>query len=461
MANLKENTQYGTPGTQPTIANLPNIMKGLQTKSQDTSSKNVQSALTSYFNPAVAASIFSPGKKSTTTPSESSGIFPVNTPIGKQVEGAKTEQIPGYEQFKQPDQYGNWVAPSASTTLRNWPEALGGGQYVSDSTQPGKLIKSDRVLWDENLNPGGKKAVLGQLSSKLYQVDHIVPLWIGGADTVANSEILDIPTHERKTAVQSVPLTLLANGKIDLNQAKLMALTWKDKDSSGLPSPDDKGYLPLETAMKFQQKWEKDMTHPSMWKFFGQAFKEEMGNFGEGWLPDPIREFGKGLVGGGTAGIVPGTGVSPDSGTAGTVGNIAGNIVGTITGLGLLTKGIVKLVGGAKAVMGIKNAVTIADDAVKSAGLITDVGNVSKAAGKARLETLSKMAKSAGLLSLWGQIGLTGKEVTGQETADFKNHVGQFLTDVAYGTLLGSAGQTMKGYATVGLGSTSLSLMEG
>lgn len=461
MANLTENTQYGTQGTQPAIANLSNIMKGLQTKSQDTSSKNVQSAITSHFNPTVAASIFSPGVKSTTTPSTPTGTFPVNTPIGQQLEGAKTEPIPGYEQFVAPDSNNNWVSPSESATLRNWPTALGGGQYVADETQPGKLIKSSRTLWDDTLNPGGRSAALGQLSSKLYQVDHIVPLWIGGADTVANSEILDLPTHDRKTAVQSVPLTLLANGKIDLNQAKLMALTWKDKDSSGLPTPDNSGYVSLDVALKYQKKWENDITNPSMWKYFGSSFKEEMGKFGEGWLPDPIREFAKGLVGGGTAGIVPGTGVSPDSGTSGTVGNVAGNIVGTITGLGLLTKGLVKLVGGAKAVLGIKNAVTIADDAVKSAGLITDVGNVSKAAGKARLETLSKMAKSAGLLSLWGQIGVTGKEVTGQQDADFKNHVTQFMTDVAYGTLLGSAGQTMKGYATVGLGATSLSLMEG
>ncbi|MFA5695972.1 MAG: hypothetical protein WC917_00705 [Bacilli bacterium] len=460
MANLQENTQYGTNGTQPSIANLSNIMKGLQTKTQTTSSDTVKSALTSHFNPNVAASIFSPGKPSATS-SQPSGVFPVNEPIGQQVEGARTEAIPGYEQFKTTDPAGKWVAPSASATLRNWPTSLGGGQYVTDPTQPGKMIKSDRVLWDENMNPGGKKAALGQLSSKLYQVDHIVPLWIGGADTAANSEILDIPTHERKTAVQSVPLTLLANGKIDLNQAKLMALTWKSKDSSGLPSPDDKGYVPLDVAEKMAKKWEDDVSHPSMWKYFGSSFKENMSNFGEGWLPDPIREFAKGLVGGGTAGIVPGTGVSEDSGTLGTIGNVAGNIVGTITGLGLLTKGVVKVLGGAKAVLGIKNAVAIADEAVQSAGLVSDIGNVASTVSKARVQTLSKMAKSAGLLSLWGQIGLTGREVTGQDNADFKNHVGQFMTDVAFGGLLGSAGQSLKGYATVGLGATSLSLMEG
>jgi len=457
MANLTENTQYGSNGGQSNIANLSNIMKGMQQKSQDSSSDTVKSAVGSYFNPS---SIFQSGKKVAPQP-ENNGAFPLGQPIGKQVEGARTEPIPGYEQFKTTDPSGKWVAPTEAATLRNWPTSLGGGQYVTDPTQPGKMIKSDRVLWDENLNPGGKKAVLGKKDSRFYQVDHIVPLWIGGADTAANSEILDVTTHERKTAIQAVPLTLLANGKIDLNQAKLMALTWKDKDPKGLPSADDNGYVPLDVAEKFKQKWENDISHPSMWKYFGESFKENMANFGEGWLPDPIREFGKGLVGGGTAGIVPGTGASEDSGTLGAVANMAGNIVGTITGLGLVTKGVVKALGGAKAVLGIKNAVTIADDASKAAGLMTDVGKISKTASLARVEKLSKMAKSAGLLSLWGQIGVTGREITGQEQAEFKTHVKQFMTDVAFGSLLGAAGQTMKGYATVGLGSASLSLMEG
>ena len=459
MANLNENTQYNANGTQSNIANLSNIMKGLQNKSTTSSADTVKSAITSHFNPALAASIFSPGAK--TVRPTNDGAFPLGKPIGQQVEGLKNEPIPGYEQFLETDPAGKWVAPSSSATLRNWPTSLGGGQYVTDPTQPGKLIKSQRVLWDENQNPGGKKAVLGKKDSRFFQVDHIVPLWIGGADTAANSEILDVTTHERKTAVQSVPLTLLANGKIDLNQAKIMALTWKDKDTRGLPSADENGYVPLDVAEKFKQKWENDISHPSMWKYFGESFKENMANFGEGWLPDPIREFGKGLVGGGTAGIVPGTQASEDSGTIGTVANMAGNIVGTITGLGLLTKGVVKVLGGTKAVLGIKNAVTIADEATKSAGLVTDIGKVAKSASKARVETLSKMAKSAGLLSLWGQIGVTGREVTGQEDAEFKTHVKQFMTDVAFGSLLGSAGQTMKGYATVGLGTTSISLMGG
>ena len=457
MANLTENTLYGSSGTQSPIANLSRLTKALQQKSQEASASTLSSGIVRHFNPEVASGIFS----STKAPEKDTGTFPVNEPIAPQVEGTKFEPIPEYEQFVAPDSRNLWATPSDKATLRNWPTSLGGGQYVTDPTQRGALIKSERVLMNDELNPGARKAVLGGLSSKLYQVDHIVPLWVGGADTAANLQILDLPTHERKTAAQSVPLTLLANGKIDLNQAKLMALTWKDKDTKGLPSVNEYGYVPLEVAEKYAKKWEEDMTKPKTWKYFGESFKEEMGNFGKGWLPAPLREFAKGLVGGGTAGIVPGTEVSPESGALGTAGNVAGNIVGTITGLGLLSKGIGAAFRGTRSLLGFQKAVSLADEAMKTAGLATDLGSMASVASKARAETLRKMAASSGLLSLWGQIGLSGREATGQQDAEFSNHMTQFFSDVAFGSLLGSSGQTLKGYAKVGLGTAALSLMEG
>lgn len=471
MANLDSNTQYGSPATQPSIANLSGLVKALQERTQQTSSNTVQTALTNHLNPTVAASIFSPSQplNNSLNPAPVSAPTdwtpPVDTPFDPSTSGTPTEPLPeGYNQFAPTDANAHWVAPTDQAELRNWPTDLGGGQFIIDPSQPGKMIKSDRYLIpDDPSKPdtGIKKAILGKLSGSLYQVDHNIPLWAGGADTLANMQVLDLPTHERKTAAQAVPLTLLANGKIDLSQARQMALTWQNKDVSGLPTPDNSGYVPLATAEKYQQKWENDVKNPNTWKYFGEAFKENMGNFGKGWLPTPIREFAKGLVGGGTAGVVPGTGPSADSGTLGTIGNIAGNVVGTLTGLGLLTKGLGLGVRGARVAMGIKDAVTIGDEALATAGLTTDIGNVTSAASQARMLTLKKMASNAGLLSLWGQIGLTGKDVTGQDTANFKNHVTQFLSDVAFGSLLGSAKQSIKGYVTVGLGSTALSLMEG
>ena len=457
MANITENTIYGSPGTQPSIANLSSLVKNLQQKTQQTSADTLKAGIVDHFYPNVAASMFS-----ATKPVETPGIgtFPVGESIAPQQEGTKFEPIPGYEKFVNPDERNLWSLPSDKATLRNWPGALGGGQYVTDPTQRGALIKSERVLWDDELNPGARKAALGGLSSKLYQVDHIVPLWLGGSDTLANSQILDVPTHAKKTAVQSVPLTLLVNKKIDLNQAKLMALTWKDKDSSGLPSPDNSGYIPVDVAEKYAKKWQDDMTRSRTGEFFGESFKESMRDFGKGWLPKPISAFAKGLVSGGTAGIVPYTPSEEDTGLE-TVTSTAGNILGTITGLGLLSKGVGAALRGVRAVRGTGKAISLADEAMRTAGLASDIGSISSVPMRVRAETLKRMAQSAGLLSLWGQIGTTGREITGQQDTELKNHMTQFFTDVAFGGLLGASGQTVKGYATVGLGTTALSLMEG
>ena len=90
---------------------------------------------------------------------------------------------------------------------------------------------------------------------------------------------------------------------------------------------------------------------------------------------------------------------------------------------------------------------------MKAANLAIDIGRP--------ISTFAKMRHSATLLSLWGQLGLTGRELTGQQEVEAKNHMTQFLSDVAFGSILGASGQTARGYAQVGLGTTALSLMEG
>lgn len=491
MPDLSEKTTYGSPA-QPTTASFPNLTKNLQTSiknSNATSADTVNSALLNHFNPEVAQSIF--GNNQVTPTSE--GTFPYGTPIAPPTpEGTPP---PEYERFLAPTDNKGWVFPSGTdpnatqtwpvteqgtgqeyvttpkdtkAVLRNWPSYLGGGQYVIDPTQPGTMQKSGRVLMNDKLNPGARSSVLGGLDPRMYQVDHIIPLEFGGADTQANLEIYSTGQNAEKQRIQSVPMTLLANGKITLPEARLMAFTWKDKDSSGLPSADDitnkyNGMVPLDVAEKQAKKWQDDLTKPNMWKYLGESFTEEMGNFGKGWLPTPIREFAKGLVGGGTAGIVPNTGATPDEGAVGTVSNVAGNIVGTITGLGLLSKSLGWGIKGARTLMGAEKAISLADEAMTTAGLTTDIGNLTAKgiASQARAATLKKMVTTAGLLSTWGQLGLTGRELTGQQQANLKDHMTQFFTDVAFGGLLGSAGQTIKGYSKVALGTAALSLMEG
>jgi len=501
--NIPQNTQYGSSSAPTAGINFSSLLKSIQKKTQqetggvnsntqvaqtkktiipeaptsfpaqntqDTTTPTTSGAnpLMQHYSSDTLASVFGKTPSITTQDTQGASGVPIDVPIGTQT-GQKTESLPeGYKQFATADSNGNWVTPSSQAKARNWPTEMGGGQYIVDPEQPGKMIKSTRAIMDSKINPGAKQKVLGNLSPSLYQVDHIVPLWVGGADTLGNLQVIDNVTHAKKTAVQSVPLTLLANKKITLQEARLMALTWNDKDVKGLPSIDEidnlGGYVPLATAEKMAQKWKDDVGKVDVLKYFGESFKENMANFGKG-IP-VLGEFAKGLVGGGTAGIIPGTAPSPESGTVGTVSNVAGNVLGSITGIGLLGKGLGALKGvaaTARTTKEIDGAINVANEALKASNLVTDIGSLTPAtiASVSRTNALKKMAASAGLMSVWGQIGVSGREITGQEDPTFKNHVTQFLTDVAFGGLLGSAKQSVKGYATVGLGSTAFSLMSG
>jgi len=508
MANLTENTTYGSQSSQPSIANLSALTKKIQENAQKTATENVKGSLDSHFNPSDYTAIFGTGK-APVAPKAVAPNFPIGVPVTEAIKPPQpttpyapgyvapttfkqTEPLPeGYSQFAMPDANANWVSPSEKVTARNLPSSMGGGQYVVDPSQPGKMIKSTRVFMDNKLNPGLKQEVLGNLSPSLFQVDHIVPLWAGGADTLANLQVYDNVLHNKKTAIQAVPLTLLRDKQITLDQARAMALNWKT-NIDNVPSIDEvdtnNGYLNSDTAKKYAQQWSDAINKPvglfdkRTFKHFGESFNESMDQFGEGWLPDPIREFGKGLVGGGTAGIVPGTTASESSGKVGAFSNFVGNLAGMLTGVGLLGKGLGKLgLMGARAKAasvpllaydgifgGAINAAkvsSLADAALSTAGIVT-----KKVGIDAGMETIGSVAfkkqavemlKGAGLLGTWGQIGQTGRNLTQQEEATLEGHMKQFFFDATFGGLTAGYGQSVKGYLGVGLSTTALALILG
>lgn len=197
----------------------------------------------------------------------------------------------------------NWQTPT-QPVIKNMGQNIRDivpGQYVKDLSNPNALVKSVR-----GYTPAENKAILAGRDPRLYQIDHIIPLSLGGADTMGNREVLTIADNDMKTKAQAVPYTLYSHGLISLNEARIMSADWKHRDVSDIPEPDNVGLIPVNVARSVQQRWADDpRTKDEKWKDFWSSIPESTKNFGEGWLPDPLREFIKGFGSGATLGFLP------------------------------------------------------------------------------------------------------------------------------------------------------------
>ena len=172
------------------------------------------------------------------------------------------------------------------------------GQYVEDIADPNLLVKTVR-----GKNSMADAAIRNYRSSTMYQIDHIMPLNLGGADTLANRQYLTYDQNDAKTKAQSIPYTLYAYGDISLPEARAMAMRWKDRDLTDIPQPNEVGLVSdvsgksgIEIAREVAERWKQPKK---------ETLKEKIGkipemakDFGEGWLPDPVREFVKGVASG-------------------------------------------------------------------------------------------------------------------------------------------------------------------
>lgn len=174
--------------------------------------------------------------------------------------------------------------PSAQAKIVTNPRDNGGGQYLIDPGSPGKFIKG---VYD--FDPNEKQLILGALPASSFQIDHIVPRWAGGADTLHNKEILSIKDHEKKTAIQAVPYTLyyytkilnadpnklfpdqkamlakltpeqaeyLKSNPMTIDQARSMAMPWRSRSSTDIPTVRDQdiGLLPIDAAIRASREW--------------------------------------------------------------------------------------------------------------------------------------------------------------------------------------------------------------
>jgi hypothetical protein len=239
------------------------------------------------------------------------GAFNVEGPLAA-YEGSRMPIPEGY-QFR--DQ-----APSADAYILNFQN--GGGQMVVDPNNRGAIFKSARdPMGGSTASSVDRQLALGNRPSSLFQIDHIIPLWLGGADTDYNKETISIAKHLRKTKVQAIPYTLLRKGLITPDEARKWAMNWENLDYRDIPDPSNEsgqlGEIPLQFAKDKLALWKKhreegfnpNIKTPGLFETMRDPeFAKGLGERiipGDGPIVDTLQEIYKGAASAMTFGWVP------------------------------------------------------------------------------------------------------------------------------------------------------------
>lgn len=456
MADLPGNTQYGA-GTPQTKFPKLNINPGGASRSSFSTPPQQASKISTPLNTSLGAP--SPTKMS-----------PLPTDYGTFKPAA---EFP-YEQ------QGGLINPQMPT-LRQMP-GENAGQYIIDKQSPGAMVKSNR----EFVTPSVKAQVLGGLPSQLFQVDHIIPLWAGGADTPNNLQVLAIAEHEKKTKAQSIPLTLLSAGLIDYDEARVLANTWQTRDLTripDLPAEGGNGLLDVKTAKEVYDLWKKQetgyQTMGQQWSSFKEALPETVQNFGEGWLPNWIREPVKGFVSGATGGIVPYVADEGENVFDKALG-VGGVIAGSVWGIGKFSKllspllartglkafqptkvGLASLASQLNRAQVVKTAAPSLIMAAKTGGVL-GVGKAAVEGTKANLgnylnylkqNAAGNILRNTAVFVPYGLGTEAGRAILSSEDEDtMKSMAERLVLDVGLGGITGIASPTLKGAAGVAFG---------
>ncbi len=161
-----------------------------------------------------------------------------------------------------------------------------GGQYFLDPDGGDNQL----VTGEYPDNPQARAVLLGGLAPNLFQVEHVIPRWAGGADTLENKMVMPTVEHEKKTRIQSVPYTAFyysylaskdpstldaqqqanlsqltpaqlayfrdPNSKLTRGMARSEALDWKTRSAAGITSYDDNtGLVSPQEAIDTLNQW--------------------------------------------------------------------------------------------------------------------------------------------------------------------------------------------------------------
>lgn len=348
--------------------------------------------------------------------------FDVGRPLG-QAEARQTPIPEGY-QFE--------VDPGIKAFLGSLPESVGGGQFAVDPEQTDRILKSIRGY--ESVEDA---TLRGGLSPRLFQIDHIVPLWAGGVDTRANKQILDTENHTRKTQVDAVARALYYNNDIKLNEARIMVMNWQDKNTEGI-TLDEKIETPLETAKTKYKEWQNPPKFGFMDVVKGlPKATVELTRTVESLLPTPAQSAIEGAISGFFGGWIPTTAgnerfifadddFEPSKITQ-TVDKIArriGSVGGTILSF-MALKGAVGILGRATGLTKAWNATRIAQQPLLR---IKGIGTVA--------EQVTRNIYLKGVLENMGLFALHGA-VSRPEVNNFTDWVKARMQDLGTGAFFG------------------------
>jgi len=412
MANIANNDQYQSTG--------PVMPKSSYRYTPSTTYQNLAQLRSSGASPFAPAAPAIPG-----TPqygiAKNAGISQYGRLLndGMGVETGQSFLPPEDTSFKNviqiPSDYGEFMPPMS---INNGEEKLSwgtpnkpvirnisgdaNGQFVQDLTDPKKLVKTIR-----GNNSIADQAIKNGRPGFMYQIDHIMPLSLGGADTLANRQLLTYDQNDKKTRAQAIPYTLYAHGDISLADARAMAMQWKNRDLTDIPQPNEIGLVSdmegksgIEIAREARDRWSKPK--PVGFKDVMAEIPNATKNLGEGFLPDTVREFIKGFGSAATLGFLPYEQDDNEGKAAwltGKIGQVAGTAASFMLGYGLVNsalRGVGMAKGALTAYKGLSSTKALANGFKAAEG----VASLTEGAGVAAEGALNIAPKATTFKSL-------------------------------------------------------------
>ena len=397
--------------------------------------------------------------------------------------------------------------------IKQLPNDPNSGIWLTDPNNPTKVIKDPLEAIRQSGAPmtydqKEEESILrGGLSANDVQIDHIMPLWLGGIDDVSNKRLYTIADHKQKSDVEAVVRTLYYNGKIDLNQAREMVIDHTGKDTSGIVVENGSGIL-QGTGAKVDKNGNLTTKDPNGglavaeqklkdWRNPTPKLADYWNEFTSNILQKPVQslEAGIGLpVTAATAAIMDPflppkaqvnplkagmdyaqnvlagkEGMSNDALFGGfTKGVIKGETLGwwntylpEQTGINKpiseVTEGLGNVAGTISNFLMLKGAAGLALGVTPAAGWIEGLGASKNAVGLAGV--LGGAETTQKVLSILADTGIfvAQGQLSPQQEGDANARIKRMGSDIANGLLMGTAGQTVRGYITLGTGTAAIS----